>query len=275
MVMLPAGQDPDSLLRSAGPEAFARELERARPALDVLLGEELFEGGAARERAVRRALEALAGVEDPLRRRLYLEDLALRTQLPADVLAEQLKALRAREAPPRAREHAPEPAPPPPARVVRPPAETRRAPALERTFVAVLLHDPAAGAHLLGTFGPDRFEHPVTARIVAKAGELSAAGALSAGALFAACVDDAAAYSLLGELSVSPEYQAGIERQAEDCSNGMERRSLERQMADVMQEMRKAKAQGDEARVREFVRRRGELARGIEALRTPRNPIER
>jgi hypothetical protein len=131
------------------------------------------------------------------------------------------------------------------------------------------------GAHLLGAFGPYAFEHPVTARIVAEAGRLSAAGALTADALLAAFADDAAAYALLGELSVSPEYQAGIERQAQDCSNGMERRSLERQMAAVMHEMRKAKAQGDDARVREFVRRRGELARGIEALRAPRNPIER
>jgi hypothetical protein len=159
--------------------------------------------------------------------------------------------------------------------VVQPLAETRRPPALERTFVAVVLHDPEVGAHLLDTFGPDRFEHPVTARIVAKAGELRAAGALSSDALFAAFQEDAGAYALLGELSVSAQFEAGIERQAEDCSNGMERRSLERRMSEVMQEMRKAKAQGDEARVREFVRRRGELARGIEALRAPRNPIER
>ncbi|HMB70427.1 MAG TPA: toprim domain-containing protein, partial [bacterium] len=275
MVMLPAGQDPDSLIRSQGKDAFREELERARPALDVLLGEELYEGGAPRERAIRRALEALAGVEDPLRRRLYLEDLALRASLPAAMLGAQLKAMRTKDAQPRGRGPAPEPGPPPAARVVQPLAETKRPPALERTFVAVVLHDPEVGAHLLGAFGPDRFEHPVTARIIAKAGELAAAAALTSDALLGAFQDDANAYELLGELSVSPEFESGIERRAEDCSNGMERRSMEREMAEVMQEMRKAKAQGDEARMREFVRRRGELARGIEALRAPRNPIER
>jgi hypothetical protein len=207
---------------------------------------------------------------------LYLEDLALRSQLPADVLADQLKALRAKDVAARAREHAGQPpAPAPAARVVQPLAEIRRPPALERTFVAVVLHDPEVGAHLLGAFGPDRFEHPVTARIVARAGELHAAGALSSDALFAAFQEDVNAYSLLGELSVSPEYGAGIDGLAEGCARKLERRSLEREIAEVMKEMRKAKAQGDGARVSEFARRKDELARGIRALEATGNPNER
>jgi hypothetical protein len=146
---------------------------------------------------------------------------------------------------------------------------------LERTFVAVVLHDPEAGAQLLGTFGPDAFEHPVTARIVAEAGRLGAAGALTADALLAAFADDAPAYALLGELSVSPEYQAGIGGLAEGCARKLERRSLEREITEVMKEMRKAKAQGDRARVSEFARRKDELARGIRALEATSNPIER
>ena len=271
----------------------------ARRRKDVILGDEVYEEGAARERAVRRALEALATVGDPLRRRVYLEDLSVRTNLPAGVLEEQIQILRKKEAAVRQREasrrpardgqasappsEAPHPAetahradtspdgaPAPAARVMPHPDEGKRPPPLERTFVAVLLHDTDLGAQLLEAFAPDQFDHPVTARIIAKAGELSAAGTWKAEALLNAFEQDVNAYALLGELSIAQEYSLGVARQAEDCRSGMERRLLEREMREVMQEMRKAKARGDAERMREFVRRRGELARGIEALRAPK-----
>jgi DNA primase len=286
VVLLPAGQDPDSLLRASGPEELARALEAARPALDVLLGDEVYEGGASRERAVRRALEALASVADPLRRRLYVEDLALRTSLPGDVLDRQLAELAQRGAALRARESAreapqpsrpqPQPQPQPAAKVFAPsPAdETKRPPALERTFVALLLQDSGDARALLERFRAEDFEHPVTARIVSRAAEISAAGKIDANALLAAFEQDERAYALLGELAVSDEFAVFVTRQVDDCRTGMERRQLEREQLQLMQEIRKANARGDAGRVRELVRRRGELARGIEALRAPRKISE-
>ena len=275
IVLLPAGQDPDSFVRSAGAEEFARALERARPALDVVLGEEVYGDGAARERAVRRGLEVLASVSDPLRRRVYVEDLSVRAGLPGDVLEEQIQALRNRGESVRRREAAREtPAVPPPAKVVVAADETKRPSPLERTFVAVLLHEPELGRQLVDRFPAERFDHPVIARIVEKAAQLSAAGELATGPLVSAFEDDARAYGLLGELSVSDEFTVGIARAAEDCCTGMERRTLEREMRRVMQEMKRANARGDAAQVREHVRRRGELARGIEALRAPKDGLE-
>jgi DNA primase len=275
VALLPAGQDPDSLLRTAGPEELARALESARPALDVLLGDEVYEGGAARERAVRRALEALAAVADPLRRRVYVEDLALRTSLPGDVLDRQLAGIAARSAAVRARESAretpsPPPSPEPAARVFAQGDETKRPPALERTFVALLLQDEGDARTLLQRFRAEDFEHPVTARIVSRAAEMSAGGKIDAKGLLAAFEQDERAYALLGELAVSDEFTSFVTRQVDDCRAGMERRQLEREQRQLMQEIRKANARGDAGRVRELVRRRGELARGIEALRAPR-----
>jgi hypothetical protein len=189
------------------------------------------------------------------------------------VLEEQIRALRQRPAGP-ARRGAAAPPPAEAPRVASAEAEAARPSPLERTFVAVLLYDPELGAELVGRFPPDQFDHPVVARIVAGAAELAAAGALRPEALVRALEEDARAYALLGELSVSAEFSVGIERAAEDCTTGMERRTLEREMRRVMQEMKKANARGDAAQVREFVRRRGELARGIEALRAPRNPAD-
>ncbi|MGQ0721954.1 MAG: DNA primase [Candidatus Eiseniibacteriota bacterium] len=277
VALLPAGQDPDSLLRASGPEELARALEAARPALDVLLGDEVYEGGASRERAVRRALEALASVADPLRRRVYVEDLALRTSLPGDVLDRQLAELAERGSALRARESAretpqpkPEPPPQPAAKVFAEADETKRPPALERTFIALLLQDSSDARALLERFRAEDFEHPVTARIVSRAAEISAAGKLDVNGLLAAFEQDERAYAFLGELAVSNEFAVGVTRQVDDCRTGMERRQLEREQQQLMQEIRKANARGDAGRVRELVRRRGELARGIEALRAPR-----
>ncbi|MCA9753334.1 MAG: toprim domain-containing protein, partial [Gemmatimonadetes bacterium] len=98
LVMLPAGEDPDSLLRNEGPEAFARRLEQGGDPIDVLLGDDAYEGGAATERAVRRALEALTPVSDAIRRRVLLQEVSMRVAVPTDLLEEQLAEMRKRSA---------------------------------------------------------------------------------------------------------------------------------------------------------------------------------
>ena len=98
MVMLPAGEDPDSFLRRQGADALRERLGNAGGVLDTLLGDEAYGEGAGRERALRRALGAIAPIGDELRRRIYLEDLSSRVGLPLPLLEEQLEALRRREA---------------------------------------------------------------------------------------------------------------------------------------------------------------------------------
>ncbi|NNE43941.1 MAG: DNA primase [Gemmatimonadetes bacterium] len=293
VVLLPGGQDPDSLVREGGAEAFSRAVEAARPALDVVLGEEIYEEGVAREHAVRRGLETLSGVTDPLRRRVYLEDMAARCGTPPEVLEQQVRALRKSQAAAAQRRterdslRGPAPAggsggssgstsrSPEPAAIVRAAVpETARPSVLERTVVAVMVHDGARGAHLARKFGPERFDHPVVARIVAKAADLARTGSLKPNDLMAAFQEDAVAYGMMGELTTSREYAIGIAQQAEDCEVLMERRALEREMKDVMREMKKANARGDAGEVHDYVRRKAELAKGIAALRAPKNPYE-
>jgi DNA primase len=300
MGLLPPGEDPDSLLRREGPDAFRRRMESAGGVLDALLGDDAYAEGAARERAVRRALEALAPVDDELRRRVYVEDLANRVGLPADMLEEQVRALRqtlrqtlrrrAAEAGPPARGERGERSGvaarevPPAARVVRTGGEGADEadsadpdvplPAGERTFVGLLMHGGADGAALLERFGPKDFEHPVARRIVEKASALTAGGrSPDSHALLDELSEDPPARRLLGRLGVAEQYRMEIERQAEDCRAWMERRSLERKMDRVMTEMRKAKAKGDSARVGECARERNEIAKGIAALGAPRTEI--
>jgi len=235
MVMLPAGEDPDSLVRRDGAEAMQRRIEDGAPVVVTLLGDDAWDNPAAQERAVRRVLDALVSVEDPLRGRVYLDELANALGLPIELLERQLaerraearraaERMRARESArddagrpasrgsrPSAADPAPPPdeappaAPAPAAPVSGPPHEA------ERTFVAILLHDEALGEGLLEKFGPEDLLHPLPRRIVEKAVEMAANGApVTAQGLMDAFADDTVALDFLGALAVADAYQMGI-----------------------------------------------------------------
>ncbi len=153
VVMLPQGEDPDSFVRTHGADGFRAALAKSQGVVDALLGEEAYESAAGRDRALRRALGALASLDDPLRRRVHLQEIAERTRVSVDLLEERLGKLREREHSPAPREEAPHPA----AHVQR--AESRparaaavvpRTNALDRTLLALLLHHEHLAPGILG-----------------------------------------------------------------------------------------------------------------------------
>lgn len=307
MVMLPPGEDPDSLVRKQGKDGMLALLEAGTEVVPTLCGDEAWESPAGRERAVLRVLDALVPVEDPLRRAVYLESLSELVGVGMDVLerqmAERLRDARrteerilARErkreegararggvAPvspgPAAGEDAPPPDAPPPggfedvdpdavpvAAVVSGPPHVA-----ERTFVAIVVHDEALGEGLLEKFGPGDFLHPLTRRIVEKAVEIASSGSpVTVQRLMDAFEEDAAARVFLGELALGDAYTVGIRQQAEDCAVALQRRRMEREKEALITEMRKAKANGEDGRLRELAGRRNELARGLARLTASR-----
>ncbi len=81
VVVLPEGSDPDTFVRSAGREAFERCLEEARTLTEFLLERALAQVGHAVEEKVRAADQLapiLRRVRDPMRRRLYVQQVAER-----------------------------------------------------------------------------------------------------------------------------------------------------------------------------------------------------
>src|SRR5262249_13766159 len=133
--------------------------------VEALLGEEAYTGPEGMERATSRVLEALTPIEDPLRREVYMEDLAKQTGLPVALLERRLTALqqeamRAKERAAARETAAGRSSPQPAAPGVKAAAETAPrereamgAPALvELTAVAIALHDAEIGAQLLQRF---------------------------------------------------------------------------------------------------------------------------
>lgn len=91
---LPEGEDPDSLIARAGPEALVATLNAASPLLDHLIEEQL-KGATHHAWAASDAASALApflrAVSDPVERGHYLRSVAARLQVPVESLDESIK----------------------------------------------------------------------------------------------------------------------------------------------------------------------------------------
>lgn len=281
---LPEREDPDSFVRNRGAAALREVLDKAPGVVEALLGEEAYTGPEGLERATSRVLEALAPIEDPLRREVYMEDLASRTGLPRTPLDRRLTALQLELTRTRDRVAARESAAgregvAPAAPVVATPVassggrEAAGPPSeLEVTVVAIALHDDEIGARLLSKFHPADFDHPLTRRVAVKAQELVAQGMrLGASSLLDAFATDESARKFLGQLAVSGSYAGETARQAEDCERKLILRRLGRESEENNMEQRKATARGDRAALVELNRRKNEIRLEMARVAAPRN----
>ncbi len=107
---LPEGEDPDSLIRSQGAEAFRTRMESARDFFDAqmdrLSSQPTFDNPRGRSAAARVLAESLGWLQDPVLRSLYVQKHATFLGLPAadlEMLVTQAAAQN-RAAPPRSPE---------------------------------------------------------------------------------------------------------------------------------------------------------------------------
>lgn len=86
-VFLPAGEDPDSLVRSSGRGAFDSLVDRAASLIDFFLDDLVGEGGlGASTRAARRMAQVLAKVQDPIVRDKLVRGAAGRLGVTPDAM---------------------------------------------------------------------------------------------------------------------------------------------------------------------------------------------
>ncbi len=111
-VPMPAGEDPDTLVRAEGPESFRSRLQRAEGVVDFYLGRlepPITERPPGeRAEAVRGLLELLAADSDRLRQAMNLEQLAGAIGLETRLLQREMEQLARQSAPPpvpRSEEH--------------------------------------------------------------------------------------------------------------------------------------------------------------------------
>ena len=96
IVSLPQGDDPDSLIRRDGPEAFLKQVESAEDYFDHNINEASRSGeladAAAKSRLVRRLAPALALVGDAVLRESTLGKMATRLSVPQSTIRQLMKA---------------------------------------------------------------------------------------------------------------------------------------------------------------------------------------
>ncbi|MBR4108096.1 MAG: DNA primase [Akkermansia sp.] len=102
---LPAGEDPDSLIRTRGAQALKDAIAQARPYLEVRVGQELslIRGDAnARAALIPRMADLAAEITDRNRRDVAVADLATRLNTGLEALRESVEAIirSKKEAPP-------------------------------------------------------------------------------------------------------------------------------------------------------------------------------
>ena len=95
VVALPAGEDPDSLLKARGEAGFRDCLDAARPVLEVFIEDQLRINGQSVEgfaRTAEQVLERIRRLPGDLERSLYLKRLAVLTDLDVELLQSKMRS---------------------------------------------------------------------------------------------------------------------------------------------------------------------------------------
>jgi DNA primase len=94
VILLPKGEDPDSLVRKKGAPVLEELLGQARPLVEMALLETVKNGDAksveGRSSILKQAGRIVCAIKDPVNSWLYLERLAAMLSIPCDIAAKQL-----------------------------------------------------------------------------------------------------------------------------------------------------------------------------------------
>jgi DNA primase len=204
VVTLPPGEDPDTLVRAQGPDAFRALLEQALDLFDrkIQLMEKkgLFETLEGRRNALDRLLPTIRAAADPITRELYIARAAERTNVAKEVLEQEAGRLDARDA----RRIAPQPAAPVPAGRADGPVQDIPS---ERFLVHLMLLDPSWVARVREAFAASDFRHPHYREIA----EALFRGDPRPASAAAAAVWERFASEPLGERDPEPEFAGAVE----------------------------------------------------------------
>jgi DNA primase len=243
VVTLPSGDDPDTYVRKAGVDAFAR-LEAAAPSLlDYALEHSVkaAEAGSleGRIRSVDEILRILQKSEHPIEReerirvvaeRLGISQQRLIERYPA-LVAEQKKVASAAAIPPKAVpvfKNVPE----------------------ERDLAFMLLHGKLAPADVR-RLNPELFSVPACRKLAELAlGHVGLDGRIGIRALLDAVLDDPDCGALATELSLREEHFDDVSAHIKDCLDQLDRKRAEGVMRDLIARLKTAEREGRSEDVR-------------------------
>ncbi len=237
VVLLPKGEDPDSIARKGGQTAVREQLARAQSFVEFslsLLGRR-FEDLSLndRDKAVKR-LATLAGkIEDAIRRELFLQDIARHYGLGIELLRRNVRVEERR----------------PPAR-----AKAAARPPLDRDFVALLLQREDLIDSAAEKVAPTDFEDSDLSELYSLVLLLREEEMPISAAHLIDKVDSLARKQLIAELAAHDFHKADLELLFSDLVNGFHRRHRDRRMAELKRLLQQAENERNEDQIKFYMK---------------------
>ncbi len=237
VVLLPKGEDPDSIARKGGQTAVREQLARAQSFVEFslsLLGKR-FEDLSLndRDKAVKR-LATLAGkIEDAIRRELFLQDIARHYGLGIELLR---RNVRVEERRPLARANG----------TARPP--------LDRDFVALLLQREDLIDSAAEKVAPTDFEESDLSELYSLILLLREEEMPISAAQLIDKVDSLARKQLIAELAAHDFHKADMELLFTDLVHGFHRRHRDRRMTELKRLLQQAESEKNEDQIKFYMK---------------------
>ena len=238
---MPAGHDPDSLIRTEGPEAFIKQISQAQDFFDFQIERAVatpdFATPKGKAAFARKMAESVALVGDPMLREAVIHNVSTRLEMAPAQFTALLNAIpkpsRLRTAPPSDFENESEPEPSE--------LQPRLAPMSNTTRILcqLALLSPEARQWLLAQPWEALFKELPEAELLVTIlrGRFDPAVPATVNTFLTACTDEE--QSVLAGLLELKQLPADPLRVAADCWRDLERRDLERQRDTVAARLRK------------------------------------
>ena len=225
IVTLPAGYDPDSLIRKEKTARFEQVLAKALPLVEYLFRQAIRRHGSdsveGKVRVVREMIPVLGRLPDPLERNLYIERIALRLGLKETQVRDQFRGREPGEAEP---EKSSSPA--------------HRGPVHERVLLQLMLLNPAVISRVRESMGKEGFSdlrHQKLARKLLEVGpgrdEIDVQEFLSG-------TEDEDLRNLVSEFLLEEESLVAPDRMLEDCLRKVKLSRIQQEIQRVDEEIR-------------------------------------
>jgi len=257
VAMLPAGEDPDTLIRRQGGQAYTEKLRTSRPYLEYLLDRAVsrhdMTSGESRRGFLDSMLAVAARIPDPTARDQFADRLAHRARITEEVVRSEIRRAAVERRASLGEAEA--------ARGLRLVGDVKPA---EKALIWALLHQPATALGAMDELEDRDLDGLATGGILTVARSLAGFPA------------DSLPNSLLERLSTGEAQlverigaQTGPAAPADDCVRALKRLRYERERAEVQREIDRLQELGaaaHDAEITELWARKKDLLTRIEAL---------
>jgi DNA primase len=259
VALLPAGQDPDTMIQKRGRDAYVAEIRRSKRYLEFLLDRAAAESDLTRDDGrrvfVNRMLAVAARIPDPTDRDHFADKLAHKARVTEEVIRAEIRKIAA-------------------ARRTALPAERGPSPSgplrdVERALLWAIVHTPEAAIEALGKLEEIDLEGLSARSLLLKAMELAMpGGAMLPSALMERLTDQES--QLLSKVATERESPV---HSLDSCVQVLRFSRVERQLLEIQQNIDRGRLENRSAEALDrLLRQKNELRTQLEyARRGPRD----